>query len=146
MNAAEEQNIPHVAGSSTKVASRAEAILDLVFQERHLHPVVTAFTALKRGESSPGISTAGEHAKLDQVSLFPNPTTGTFSLEPHYQQVQPYSVYLYDASGKVRMAMHSQDGTALECKPVLEPGVYLVKIEREHSAPLFKKLVITSSH
>ncbi len=75
---------------------------------------------------------------LPSLRLFPNPTSEQISIEFENQDNLNLNVSFYDLSGKLVLS------TITNGKPLnissLENGMYVVRIESPHSAPVFRKL------
>ena len=79
---------------------------------------------------SPVSTTGIGEQKTDPVSIFPNPSSGNFTLI-FSKQHNPYTISIYDMSGRLCYSQNGIIGEVSQLQTGLQPGIYSVEISNE---------------
>lgn len=112
--------------------------------DRGLDQFAITITPLKTGPEAPGTQMGSN--LLSEVSVFPNPTTGAFTLTYEAASEEAVSIRMVDVTGKVvsSQLMNCNIGrNQIECNPGAQAaGMYFVEISAGDSK-VVKRLIIT---
>lgn len=132
MNNAEETTIRAVAASPTRIAARAEAILDLTKGERIYHKVLVPSASAKRGAEAEESVFSDFGRASSALSVYPNPNSGRVTVQVYVDYKEPVRFRIFDLTGRTRIDVQLQSPTET-LRLDLEPGVYVYRAEADGS-------------
>ncbi|MEM8765260.1 MAG: T9SS type A sorting domain-containing protein, partial [Bacteroidota bacterium] len=83
----------------------------------------------------------GAGSQNEEVRLYPNPTTGTFTLDMPRQEDGPKEVEIYDMNGRLVRSLSVSSSTSTLETAGLQKGIYVVKLKAK-GRKVSKKLVV----
>lgn len=141
MNSAEETTIRAVAASHTRIAARAEAILDLTKSERVYHKVLVPSANAKRGTDLLEDQEPQLYSGSRALSVYPNPNSGQLTVSVNNTYEQPVRFRIFDMTGRTRLDVPLPAPTEI-IGHSLEPGVYVYRAEADGNVIGTARLVV----
>ena len=155
MSASQEQTVRDVANSGTLVATEAEVVLTIAFGEEFEHPIMkyqpsgsnkmgTQYGYWGTGEDEKNDIQPNSELETDYFRLFPNPNTGTFTIEFSYKVADNASFHMYDMLGrKVKTISLTGKGNAVTISDAnLYNGLYIYELRIDGEIKVSDKVIV----
>jgi hypothetical protein len=77
----------------------------------------------------------------NQISIYPNPSTGIFDIDIHYQNATNLIVVVYDGLG--RIVFETKNNSRIDLTQLPNNGIYTMAITLDNKKTIYKKVVLT---